>query len=313
MDIAFVDHIYDPLEKKRTKRWVQELPGAGCAHYKKTGGCTMCGFNQELDKYNFKGRLYPHWFFMLIFYFCYFLVRRQRPEALYIYNGGSFLNDQEIPRKTQLAILNFVRKHKKIHKVLLETRAEFVTEEKLTEYHEAIGDKKLEIALGLESADDKVRNQCLKKGLSKDTFERAVTLCQEYSFPAFTYVFLKPHCLDEKKAIEDAVSTIKYCFEVGVSEISLSCAFIQRDTLLEKLWRLGEYKPPTLWSIIEVVERTAEFGPVRIGMIDDTPAPLDLPKNCPLCTEAVRAAIEKYRQTNDSTIFERLACRCKPN
>jgi len=311
MDFSSVATIFDPLQKKQIKRWVLELPGAGCEWYKKTGGCTMCGFNQSTYKYTFGGKLYPHFIFMLLFYYAYLIIRKTKPELLVIYNGGSFLSDKEIPLKTQLAILNFVRKNPTIKKIIVESRAEFVNAAKLQLYKEAIGGKKLEIALGLESADDKIRNECLKKGMSKETFAKAVKLCHAFDFQSFAYVFLKPYCLNEKEAVEDAIKSIEYCFQTGIDEVSLSCAFVQENTALHELYQLGQFQPPTLWSIIEVIEKTAHLCPVRIGHFDDEPPPIAIPQNCPKCNEKVLTAIENYRQTHDLQVFAELNCECK--
>lgn len=322
MKFSFVDIIYDPLQKKKVRRWVVELPGAGCKWCKQTGGCTMCAFSQSTRKYTFGGRLYPHFIFMLIFYYAYWLVKKQRPELLVIYNGGSFLCDEEIPGKTQLAILRFVAKHPSISKVLVESRAEFVTSEKMSQYAEAIGGKDLEIALGLESADDEIRNRCLAKGLSKETFEKAINLCHQFGFKVFAYVYLKPHCLDENQAVIDAIKSIGYCFKVGVDvdEVSMSCAFVQKGTLLEKLYNEGKFVPPTLWSIIKVIRETSSLGPVRIGHFDDDPPPIAIPRNyrhgneqavCPLCNKKAMEAIEQYRQTHDTRVFNTLRCSCQ--
>lgn len=311
MDFSFVETIYDPLLKKPIKRWVLELPGAGCEWYKKCGGCTMCGFNTATYQYTFGGKLYPNFIFMLFFYYAHLLVRNTNAEQLVIYNGGSFLNDKEIPRKTQVAIMKFVKKHPTIKKILVETRAEFVNQEKLALYKALLGDKKLEIALGLESADDEVRNKCLKKGLTKQTFEQAINLCQKYKAETFAYVFLKPPCLNEKEAIQDAINSIDYCFRVGVDEVSLSCAFIQENTLLHKLFQEGTFIPPNLWNIIEVIKQTSYMGPVRIGHFDDTPPPIAIPQNCIKCNDMVMATIESYRLSPDIHTFDNLDCECK--
>ncbi len=304
MDFSFVDEIYDPLQKKLVKRWVLELPGAGCEWYKKTGGCTMCAFNQSTQKYTLGGHLYPHFMFKWFFHYAYSLVKGQNPEQLVIYNGGSFLSDKEIPPKTQLTILDFVKNHATLQKILVESRAEFATSQKLEQYLRAIGNKKLEIAFGLESANDDVRNKCLNKGMSIKQFEKAVTLCKASGVEVFAYVFLKAHCLNEEEAIQDAVETIEYCFERGVDEVSLSCAFIQPNTLLHKLWKEGKYQPPKLSSIVKVIEATANLGPVRIGSFDDEPPPIAKPSNMDSSDEIYLRAIHLYRRSHDPKVFE---------
>ena len=304
MNFSFIDEVFDPLQKKLVKRWVLELPGAGCEWYKRTGGCTMCGFNQSTYKYTFGGHLYPHFLFMLLFYYAYSLVKKEEPEVLVIYNGGSFLSDKEIPRRTQLAILDFVRHHPTLRKIMVESRTEFATDEKLFDYKRAIGNKKLEIAFGLESANDEVRNQCLKKGLSKKEFRRAVMEAKSLGFEVFAYVYLKPHCLDEEAAVLDAIESIKFCFNAKVDEVSLSCAFVQKGTHLYQLFQEGLFKPPTLRSIIKVIKETANLGPVRIGSFDDEPPPIAKPSNMDSTDEKFLLAIDLYGRSHDVKVFE---------
>lgn len=311
MKFSYIDNVFDPILGRKVIRWVLELPGAGCEWYKNTGGCTMCGFNRSTQKYTFGGHLYPHWIFMLIFYYAYLLVRQSKPEILVIYNGGSFLSNREIPSRTQLAILRFVKNHPTILKVMVETRAEFIIRPKLEEYKKAIGGKKLEIAIGLESADDHIRNECLRKGLSKKVFERAIALCRDHAVSTFAYVFLKPESLSDEEAIDDAVASIKYCAENLVDEVSLSCAFVQEGTPLHLLFKAGLFTPPTLWSIIEVVKRTAGIIPIRIGSFDDEPPPIARPYNCLLCNDWVMSAINQYREDHDLSVFDSLRCGCK--
>jgi hypothetical protein len=96
-----------------------------------------------------------------------------------------------------------------------------------------------------------------------------------------------------------------------VDEVSLSCAFVQENTPLHELYKLGQFQPPNLWSIIEVIEKTAHLGPVRIGSFDDEPPPIAKPHNCPNCNAVISCAIEKYRQTQDPKVFAGLNCSCK--
>jgi radical SAM enzyme (TIGR01210 family) len=196
-----------------------------------------------------------------------------------------------------------------LQKILVESRAEFATEQKLLAYKKAIGNKKLEIAFGLESANDEVRNHYLKKGMSRQTFESAVALCKAQGIEVFAYVFLKAHCLTEEGAIQDAIESIKYCFEKGVDEVSLSCAFIQPHTLLHKLWKEGKYQPPELSSIVKVIEATANLGPVRIGSFDDDPPPIAKPSNLDSSDEKFILAIDLYRKSHDVKVFEVLTPR----
>ncbi|MCX6786119.1 MAG: hypothetical protein NTZ18_04720 [Candidatus Komeilibacteria bacterium] len=282
----------------------------------------MCGFNcpksskQQyawIAKY-FGGRaLHP------LYWIGYFGIRSQNPQNLTIYNGGSFLNSgreisgskPEIPYSLQTAICRHVGQHPTIQKLFVESRPEFITRSNIGSLTDLLQGKVLQVGIGLESKNNKVRNSILRKGINLGQFENAVSVLKEYKAKSLAYVFFKPMELSEEEAIDDAVHTIQYCFEAGVDEVSLSCAFIQDGTKMADQYRKGAYQLPRLWSIIEVIKKTAPLGPVRIGTFEDDPPPIAIPRNCPQCTETVMQAIGQYRRTFNLSLFNQLHCPCE--
>lgn len=303
----FVDRIYDFEENKTVTRLTVFLPGKGCEWAIKTGGCTMCGFGKrarEIGKY-FSGKdLYN------LFQIACYLTQIDRPSILTIYNGGSFLNEKEIPIKTQLKICKKINKHPSIKKLFIESRAEYITKEKITNLLNALGTKKLTVGIGLESQDDKIRNVFIKKGLSKESYENAIKILKEKGVRVLTYVFLKPIFVSEKEAIEEAIKTIEYAIKIGTDEVALETAFIQEDTKMAQLFREGKYKPPWLWSVIEVIKRTYHLGPIHIGGFTDEPPPIAGPFNCPLCSQKIKNILQQYRETHNINLFNNLRCSC---
>jgi len=100
IEFSYVDEIYDAKKSQLIKGWVLLLPGAGCSWAKKSGGCSMCGFNCRLSQINRGKRSFltkplknSRWVKTLI--------EDRKPSNLTIYSGGSFLNDGEIPRDLQ--------------------------------------------------------------------------------------------------------------------------------------------------------------------------------------------------------------------
>jgi hypothetical protein len=308
---SYCDMSFDFAQGKAVPRWVLLLPGAGCEWYKKTGGCTMCGFNQSTRLYTLGGRLLPSFVFNFLYWLGGRKARRVKPEQLTIYNGGSFLSDREIPLAFQLGVCEKVARHENLGSLLVESRAEFVTEGKLDQFLALLGGKKLWVAIGLECVTDEIRNRYFRKGLSRESFERAVKLLRDKGCSVLAYVFLKPLYLKEGEAIEEAVKTIEYAFRVGVSEVALECAFVQQGTAAEISYRRGEFRPPRLWSVIEVAQRARSLGPVRIGGFSDEPPPIAIPENCPVCTPLVANAIDEYRRTNDIRFLDGLTCGCR--
>jgi radical SAM enzyme (TIGR01210 family) len=118
--------------------------------------------------------------------------------------------------------------------------------------------------------------------------------------------------MSEQEAIEDAVASIRFAFEAGSHTVSLSCATVQQGSLLCEKWRKREYRPPWLWSVVEVIRQTIALGPVRVGTFDDEPEPLDVPHNCGACDGRLSEALERYRQTMDAAVLvhETACCEC---
>ncbi len=305
-----IDQIYNPFFAHVSKRLVLELPGRGCAWFKKSGGCTMCGFNQKLEAINQRWNLSASDLTGL-YKIAELLTRAEKPELLCIFNGGSFLNEEEIPLKTQLAIVKAVGLHSTFKILFVESRPEFVIDKRISSLLDALKQKKLEVGVGLEAVTDKVREVCIHKGFGLPAFEKAVRTLKKYGIYVLTYVFLKPLGLSEKEAIEEAVRTIEYAFETGSDEVSLSCAFIQKGTPMARAYEQGEFRPPWLWSIIEAVRRTAHFGPVRIGSFKDNPLPIAIPRNCPKCSQRVEKTLQEYNFTRNIAVFDNLCCDCQ--
>ena len=82
---------------------------------------------------------------------------------------------------------------------------------------------------------------------------------------------------------------------------------------MEQFYRRGEFRPPWLWSIIEVIKGTCNLGDVRLGGFEDEPPPIAIPSNCSKCSEKIEEMMQKYREINDIKLFDNLDCECKKN
>jgi archaeosine synthase beta-subunit len=304
-----IDLIYDFDKKLPITRLTLLLPGKGCSWAcSKSGGCTMCGFPQKVREI---GKKFTSQNLISLYRTADLLSRRGKPEILAIYNAGSFINDNEIPFEVQKTICERVKEHPTIQTLLIESRAEFVKEERIKLLKNILGNKKLIIAIGLESQDDKIRNKYINKGLSKATYEKAIKTIKGNGIKSSAYVFIKPIFVSEGEAIEEAAKTAQYAFKTGTDEVAFESAFIQPNTLMEKLYRENKFKPPWLWSIIEVIKRTHNLGHIRIGGFDDEPPPIAIPSNCTKCSEKIMVAFQQYRENHDINSINNLTCSCK--
>jgi len=303
----FVDKIYDFQDKKTITRLVLLLPGKGCEWAKKTGGCSMCDFSKRSREI---GKNFSSNGLIALYKIAVNLTENEKPLNLTIYNGGSFLNDNEIPFDTQLKICHLANKHSSIKKLFIESRVEFITEDKIKLLKQELKNKTLIIGIGLESQDDKIRNVFIKKGLSKENYEKTIEILKKNNIRVSTYVLLKPIYLAEKEAIEEAVKTIKYAFDKGTNEVALEIAFIQEDTLMGELFKEKKYKPPWLWSVIEVVKKTKGLGSIHVGGFRDFPPPIAVSYNCDFCSLRIKNALQQYREKNDISLLNNLRCDC---
>jgi len=305
-----LDDIYDVFSSQQKKRLTLLLPGYGCAW----GKCTMCGFGKKLAEvhrqYHGLLRIEANDFVA----FCRMAIMlsvKQQPQWLYVYNGGSFLNVKEIPLAAQIAIARLIGQQENIDSLFIESRPEFVNSLSLARLADELKGKTLEIGIGLEAFTDRVREVLIRKGFSRGDYERAVGVCKNRGVKALTYVFLKPLGLTEAEAIDEAVRTIEYAFEAGTDEASLSCAFIQSCTPMHEVYLAGKFTPPRLWSVVEVLKQTKDFGPVRVGSFDDEPPPIAGPKNCDVCSRSVEMAIGRYNLSRNLNELTNVSCQCR--
>lgn len=71
---------------------------------------------------------------------------------------------------------------------------------------------------------------------------------------------LKPLFLSEKQAMEDITRSIDDAAPYA-DTISINLCNVQKGTLVETLWEKGQYRPPWLWSIIEILQRAKAAHP----------------------------------------------------
>lgn len=285
------------------------LPGKGCEWAKNTGGCTMCGLYQKANKF---GNKITQNGLIALYKTAGILTRTLNPETINIYNGGSFLNVNEINEKTQFKIFKLVSKHTTVKKLFIESRPEFIIEGVIKKITNILDDKILEIGIGLESFNEKIRNVNINKGINIESYNSAIKILKKYKSKSLTYVLIKPIGVSENEAINEAISTTKYVFEVGCDEVAYEAAFIQPNTKMEVLYMSNLYKTPWLWSIIKIINECYKYGKISIGEFEDEPKPIATPYNCDYCSDKIFTILNLFRETNNIKLFKNLPeCSCQ--
>jgi radical SAM enzyme (TIGR01210 family) len=121
----------------------------------------------------------------------------------------------------------------------------------LKKMKEMLGDKHIEIAIGLETSNDHIRINYLNKGLRYDDFLSDVELIRRNQIGIRVYLLFKPPFLNEISAIDDCIASIKKMIELKVSTISINPVNVQKGTLVEYLWKKELYRPPWFYSLIK--------------------------------------------------------------
>jgi radical SAM enzyme (TIGR01210 family) len=285
------------------------LSTIGCAHARDTkGGCTMCSYLLDGTPESPTSE-------ELIQQFQYAMNTiedESEPLSVKIYTSGSFLDSDEIPSEVRTELYSILSKDSRVKQVVLESRPEYVTDAALREINTSLGSKKVELGIGFESSSNLIRLICINKGFKTQDFQEAVQRASKYNINVRAYVLLKPPFLTERDSLLDSIRTIKDLDEFGVSTISINPVTIQKNTLVERLWQKRKYRPPWLWTVVDVLKQArASIGrktailcdPVAAGKIRGA-------HNCGKCDISCISAIRDFSLNQDVGVFSDLHCDC---
>jgi radical SAM enzyme (TIGR01210 family) len=310
------DETYDPREPTRV--WLDEdntptgvydsltiiLNTGGC-RWARAGGCTMCGYVAE----SVEGGSVSHEALLEQIEVCLDHEREHADEPagqIKIYTSGSFLDEREVPAKTRRAVAEEFADRERL---VVESLPDFVDSEKLAEFT----DRGLEtdVAIGLETATDRVRADCVNKYFAFEEFEAAAEAARDAGAGVKAYLLLKPPFLSESEAIEDMTRSVRRCLAVeGVHTVSMNPTNVQRHTMVETLYHEGGYRPPWLWSVVEVLRETADTD----GIVVSDPVGHGSergPHNCGECDDRVQRAIKDFDLRQEPDVFEQVSCDCE--
>lgn len=243
--------------------------------------------------------------------------------------SGSMLDEWEVPALAREGILHLVRETS-CKTYICETRVETITEDKIKQYAEILDNKIACIEVGLESANPWILQHCINKAISLEQYKERMTLLRKYNIPSIANVLVGSPFLSPREAIEDAVQTVQWAFAHGTDTCVIFPVHVKQWTLVEWLWRHGFYSPPSLWSLVEVLNRLGPAFAQRVTISwykvysEESPwgelNPVDglgylaSPVTCDQCQSQVMRLLDAYRDTNDFNIVQELTamkCACK--
>ncbi|MGI0150225.1 MAG: archaeosine biosynthesis radical SAM protein RaSEA [Thermoplasmata archaeon] len=285
----------DLLHGKVVDAWVIIFRTRGC-YWARASGCSMCGYvndvAQEVAPADIRHQLDA------------VLARHEAQPMVKVYTSGNFFDDHEVVPDVRNQVLKELGD--RCDKVIVETLSHLLRKEQIEDALTHVDE--LEIALGLESTDERVLRYAVNKVWGLKEHAHAVTLAHEAGATIKTYLLVKPPLLTEREAIEDAVRS-GHDADLYSDTISFNPVNVQNHTIVDRLFRRGEYRPPWLWSIVQVLERTRDLRahvkshPTAGGMARGA-------HNCGACDRRVVNAIEEF-SLGLRRDFRDLSCSCQ--
>jgi radical SAM enzyme (TIGR01210 family) len=283
----------DVIDGQRAEAFVVILRTTGC-WWSWQKGCLMCGYNSASSRAvtpdDIRAQMSK-------------AAQRYKSERLVkIYTSGSFLDPNEIPLDIRSEIFSVFNPAERI---LFESRPDFIVEENLADL-----DPRSAVAIGLETANEEVLRRCVRKGFTVEDYTRAAGVLREKKIPLRTYLLLKPPYLTERAAVQDAILSIGYASKFSES-VSINPVNVQRDTVVDMLWRRGNYRPPWLWSLIEVLRKGKEISECRLMSSPSGGGTTRGAHNCDRCDRKILDAVQRFSYSQDLDDLGDLDCGCR--
>ena len=304
---------YDP--KLPTRLWIDKdntpsgiydsltiiLNTGGC-RWARAGGCTMCGYVAE----SVTGGVVSHEDLLSQIHAALIYEKEQNIFCgqVKIYTSGSFLDEREVPKETRKSIAEIFSTRDRI---VVESLPDFIEESKILDFTS----KGLEtdIAVGLETTSDRIRQDCINKYFTFQDFISASDIAKDSGAGIKAYLLLKPPFLSESESLQDMVDSINVVSPYAHT-VSMNPSNVHRHTLVEQLYFSRGFRPPWLWSVTKVLNDTIKS---KITVVSDPVGAGSKrgPHNCGSCDEKVFNAIKDFNIRQDPSVFSELHCTCR--
>jgi len=250
------------------------------------GGCIFCGYVFKNPRHG--GDLLKQ----LDYVFNRTRADKNRIKLVKIFTSGSFLDEFEVPLDIRLKILeNLTSFYSNLKAIQLETRPEHILGR---ENIENLKDFDLEIYfnVGLETVDDKIL-RLINKGFTFRVYEMAIKKAHENGFKMKTYLMMKQPFQTELDAMNDTLISGKKVIDMGTESLSINPMVIYSYTFVEKIWKLGLYRPPWLNTVIHVVKNLINYAKDKKSVVVCDPVAPGSPRGAHSCNKKCDKLLNK--------------------
>ena len=184
--------------------------------------------------------------------------KKAGPDAGYIAYFQSFTNTYCSPEELAKAMGEAIS-HPKIKALSIATRPDCLPEETVKLLEERAAKLPVYVELGLQTSSDetaKLINRCYETKEYADAVKRL----KDAGINVITHViFGLP-----KETEEQMLDTVRYCVEAGTDGIKFTCLYVLIDTVLEKMWKAGEFEVLGREEYFDIVEKAIKILPSDI-------------------------------------------------
>lgn len=239
---------------------------------------------------------------------------RYDPRAfliLGIFNAGNLLNEAEMPFNALEKICMRIAQNPYIQRLTIEAKLEYLDFEKLKKISAILEGKEIELGIGVETLNEKVKDLCINKPFSNTRLQQRVNKLMGLGIIPKAYLLLKPPFLTEKEAIDDFISSYIQLNQMGVRRIDCETMTVEEHTLVHRLWQKNHYRTPWLWTLVHLLEQLGNsqlyLTPFRYIVKS-----IAVAHNCERCSERIKNKIfdcQEGKTTLKDLVKEHCSCK----
>lgn len=177
-------------------------------------------------------------------------------RCLMLCTNGSIFDENQVERELLEGAIDLAAKCA-IPKIQLEAHYLDIDSEKLNMVKERLINKKVIIALGLETINQEYQDLIIGKRINIDDFEKRIALIKGYGFSIELNIMLGLPFLSPREQFMDALNTLKWVYSHQCRPI-LFPVNVKPYTLLMEMHKTGQYSPISHWLILLLLEQLTE-------------------------------------------------------
>ena len=190
-------------------------------------------------------------------------------ESVTLSNEGSILDSETFDSTALDDVVQAVGSLRQVRRLSLETRIEFIDVDRLRELRALSGEARLDMLTGLETLDDRIRNEIIGKLGSLDEFRAGLDRVADADCSLTSYVLFKPDpAMTDEEAYAEAERSIRFLDnECGRRQIPLTIRLNPMYAATGTQWaeraKACVYTPPDLGDVLRLAKEERNRG-VRI-------------------------------------------------